>query len=41
MSDVKNALYSIRIEMTDGGRGHASGVIVLLDGNIMGGDTHF
>jgi hypothetical protein len=41
MSDVKNGLYSIRIQMTDGGRAHASGVIVLLDGNIMGGDTHF
>ena len=41
MSDIKNGLYSIRIQMTDGGRGHASGVIVLLDGNIMGGDTHF
>ena len=41
MTDVKNGLYSIRIQMTDGGRGHASGVIVLLDGNIMGGDTHF
>ena len=41
MSEVKNGLYSIRIQMTDGGRGHATGVLVLLDGTIMGGDTHF
>src|SRR5256714_13172087 len=41
MSSVKNGLYSIEIEMEDGGRGHASGVIVLLDGQILGGDTHF
>jgi hypothetical protein len=32
MSAVKNGLYSISIEMKDGGRGHATGVIVLLDG---------
>ena len=32
MSSVKNGLYSIKIEMKDCGRGHASGVIVLLDG---------
>ena len=34
---VKNGLYSIRIEMKDGGRGHASGIIVLIDGQILGG----
>jgi hypothetical protein len=38
---VKNGLYSIRIEMKNGGRGRATGVIVLLDGKILGGDTHF
>src|SRR5260370_7395600 len=38
---VKNGLYSIRIEMKDGVRGRATGVIVLLDGQILGGDTHF
>ena len=27
--------------MKDGGRGHASGVIVLINGQIFGGDTHF
>ena len=38
---VKNGLYSIRIEMKNGGRGRATGVIVILDGKILGGDTHF
>ena len=38
---VTNGLYSIQTEMTEGGRGHASGVIVLLDGKIAGGDSHF
>jgi hypothetical protein len=38
---VKNGLYSIRIKIQDGGRGHATGVIVLLDGKILGRDTHF
>src|SRR3981189_499084 len=38
---VKNGLYSIRIEMKDGIRGRAAGVIVLLNGQILGGDTHF
>jgi len=33
---VKNGLYSIRIEMKDGVRGRATGVIVLLDGQIEG-----
>jgi len=39
--EVKNGLYTIRIEMRDGKRGHASGVVVLSDGRIMGGDSHF
>jgi hypothetical protein len=38
---ITNSLYSIQTEMTEGGRGHASGVIVLLDGKIAGGDSHF
>jgi len=38
---VKNGLYSIRIEMKDGGRGRATGVIILLNGKILGGDSHF
>lgn len=41
MGSVTNGLYTIEIEMTDGGRGHAAGVIVLLDGKIAGGDGHF
>src|SRR5258706_3528743 len=39
--EVKNGLYSISIEMRDGKRGHATGVIVLCDGRIQGGDSYF
>jgi len=38
---VKNGLYTIQIEMTDGGHGRANGVIVLHDGKIAGGDSYF
>jgi len=38
---VQNGLYTIRIEMRDGKRGHATGVIILCDGQIRGGDTYF
>ena len=38
---MTNGLYSIVTEMIDGGHGHASGVIVLLDGRIVGGNSHF
>jgi hypothetical protein len=41
MGVIRNGLYTVETEMTDGGRGHASGVIVLLDGKIAGGDSHF
>jgi hypothetical protein len=41
MSGVRNGLYTVETEMTDGGRGHATGVIVLIDGKIAGGDAHF
>ena len=41
MPGVRNGLYTVEIEMTDGGRGHATGVLVLLDGRIAGGDAHF
>jgi hypothetical protein len=41
MGGVRNGLYTVETEMTDGGRGHATGVIVLLDGKIAGGDAHF
>jgi hypothetical protein len=38
---VKNGLYTIQIEMRDGGHGRANGVIVLRDGKIAGGDSYF
>jgi hypothetical protein len=38
---IKNGLYSIRIEMRDGKRGHATGVVILYDGRILGGDSYF
>ena len=41
MPDVKNGLYAIEIKMEDSSRAHASGVIVLLDGRILGGDSYF
>lgn len=41
MTGVRNGLYTIETEMTEGGRGRASGVIVLIDGKIAGGDAHF
>ena len=41
MPGIRNGLYTVETDMTDGGRGHATGVIVLRDGKIAGGDTHF
>jgi T3SS negative regulator,GrlR len=38
---MKNGLYSVHIQMGDGVRGRASGVIVLRDGAILGGDPYF
>ena len=38
---VTNGLYTIQIEMTDGGHGRANGVIMLHDGRIAGGDSYF
>ena len=38
---VTNGLYSIQIDMRDGGHGHASGILILIDGKIAGGDSHF
>ncbi|MBR1222278.1 hypothetical protein JQ557_30055 [Bradyrhizobium sp. U87765 SZCCT0131] len=38
---MRNGLYAIRIEMRDGVRGRATGVIVLRDGALAGGDSHF
>jgi hypothetical protein len=38
---VANGLYTIQIEMIDGGHGRTHGVIVLHDGKIAGGDSYF
>ena len=40
-TNVMNGLYTISVEMRDGKRGHATGVVVLCDGRIMGGDSYF
>jgi hypothetical protein len=41
MTTIKNGLYAINIEMREGGRGKASGVIILNNGRIAGGDCNF
>ena len=41
MGGIRNGLYTVETAMTDGGRGHATGIIVLLNGKIAGGDAHF
>ena len=38
---ITNGLYTIQIEMRDGGHGRAHGVIVLREGKIAGGDSYF
>jgi T3SS negative regulator,GrlR len=38
---MRNGLYSVHIQMLDGVRGRASGVIVVRDGVILGGDPYF
>jgi hypothetical protein len=38
---MKNGLYSLRIEMLDGVQGANTGVMVLRDGEILGGDSFF
>ncbi|MBN9004140.1 MAG: hypothetical protein J0H40_01885 [Rhizobiales bacterium] len=38
---VRNGLYALRIEMLDGIRGENTGVMVLRDGTIRGGDAFF
>ncbi|WP_369723585.1 MULTISPECIES: GrlR family regulatory protein [unclassified Bradyrhizobium] len=40
-NSVRNGLYIFEIEMRDGKRGQAKGVVVLCDGRIMGGDSYF
>src|SRR6202045_518125 len=38
---MKNGLYSVHIQMLDGVRGRASGVIILRDGALLCGDPYF
>ena len=38
---VRDGLYTLGIEMTGIKQGHATGVVVLQDGRIMGGDSFF
>jgi hypothetical protein len=38
---MKNGLYSIHTWMLDGVKGRASGVIILRDGVLLGGDPYF
>ena len=39
--NMRNGLYSVHIQMGDGVKGRASGVIMLRDGKILGGDPYF
>jgi hypothetical protein len=39
--NMRNGLYSVHILMGDGVKGRASGVILLCDGRIFGGDPYF
>lgn len=38
---VRDGLYTLGIEMTGAKRGHATGIVVLRGGVIMGGDSFF
>ena len=38
---VANGLYTVNIKMRDGKSGRATGVLVLCDGRILGGDSYF
>ena len=38
---VTNGLYTLGIDMSGAKRGHATGVVVLHEGRIMGGDSFF
>jgi hypothetical protein len=38
---MTNGLYSIDIRMLDGVKGRASGIIILRDGVLLGGDPYF
>jgi T3SS negative regulator,GrlR len=38
---VRDGLYNLAIEMSGAKRGHATGIVVLRDGVILGGDSFF
>ena len=38
---MRNGLYSIHIHMLDGVRGRDSGVLILKDGQLVGGGPYF
>jgi hypothetical protein len=38
---IRNGLYALSVEMQDGIEGGDAGVIVLRDGTLRGGDSHF
>jgi hypothetical protein len=38
---MKNGLYLVQMHMLDGVKGRASGVIIIRDGRILGGDPYF
>ena len=38
---MKNGLYSVHIQMLDGVKGRASGVVILKDGVLLCGDPYF
>jgi hypothetical protein len=40
-ANVRDGLYSLAIEMNGAKRGHATGIVMLEGGRIMGGDSFF
>ena len=38
---MRNGLYSIQINMADGVKGRDSGILILRDGQLIGGGPHF
>ncbi len=38
---MKNGLYSLRIEMLDGVKGSNTGILLVRDGTLRGGDSYF
>ena len=38
---IKNGLYSVAVELEAGKEGRASGIILLRDGRLLGGDSYF